>query len=54
MLLTHLQQIERIDQKLFQTIKSLKPFQRRLVAINNKQGEAQLSLKVNVIQNTGK
>ncbi|MDP3003384.1 MAG: ATP-binding protein [Bacteroidales bacterium] len=43
--LTHLQQIERIDQKLFQTIISIKPFERRLVAINNEQGEIQLSLK---------
>ena len=43
--LTHLQQIERIDQKLFQTINSIKPFERRLVAINNEQGEIQLSLK---------
>ncbi|MCX6321943.1 MAG: ATP-binding protein [Bacteroidia bacterium] len=43
--LTHLQQIERIDLKLFQTIISIKPFERRLVAINNEQGEIQLSLK---------
>jgi two-component system, NtrC family, nitrogen regulation sensor histidine kinase NtrY len=43
--LTHLQQIERIDQKLFQTITSIKPSERRLIAINNEQGEIQLSLK---------
>jgi two-component system nitrogen regulation sensor histidine kinase NtrY len=43
--LTHLQQIERIDRKLFQTIISIKPLERRLVAINNEQGEIQLSLK---------
>jgi nitrogen fixation/metabolism regulation signal transduction histidine kinase len=43
--LTHLQQIERIDKKLFRTIKSLKPFERRLIALNSKQGEIQLSLK---------
>lgn len=43
--LSHLQQIERIDQKLFQTIINIKPFERRLVAINNEQGEIQLSLK---------
>jgi two-component system nitrogen regulation sensor histidine kinase NtrY len=43
--LTHLQQIERIDQKLFQTINSIKPFERRLIAITTEQGEIQLSLK---------
>jgi two-component system nitrogen regulation sensor histidine kinase NtrY len=43
--LTHLQQIERIDQKLFQTILNIKPSERRLIAINTEQGEIQLSLK---------
>jgi two-component system nitrogen regulation sensor histidine kinase NtrY len=43
--LTHLQQIERIDKKLFYTIKNLKPFERHLVAVNTKQGEIQLLLK---------
>jgi two-component system nitrogen regulation sensor histidine kinase NtrY len=43
--LTHLQQIERIDQKLFRTIKDIKPFERRLIAVNSEQGEIQLSLK---------
>lgn len=43
--LTHLKQIERIDQKLYQTIKNIKPFERRLIAIKNIQGEVQLSLK---------
>jgi two-component system nitrogen regulation sensor histidine kinase NtrY len=43
--LTHLQQIERIDQRLFQTINSIKPFERRLIAITSEQGEIQLSLK---------
>jgi signal transduction histidine kinase len=40
-----LQQIERIDQKLFQTITSIKPSERRLIAITTEQGEIQLSLK---------
>ncbi len=44
-ILTHLQQIERIDKKLFQAIISIKPSERRLVALNTKQGEIQLSLK---------
>ena len=43
--LTHLQQLERIDKKLYQTLMEMKPFERHLVAINTKQGEIQLSLK---------
>lgn len=43
--LTHLQQIEKVDKKLFRTIRSLKPFERGLVAVNTRQGEIQLSLK---------
>jgi two-component system, NtrC family, nitrogen regulation sensor histidine kinase NtrY len=43
--LTHLQQIERIDQKLFQTISSIRPSERRLIAFAADQGEIQLSLK---------
>jgi two-component system nitrogen regulation sensor histidine kinase NtrY len=43
--LTHLKQVERIDQKLFQTINSIKPLERRLIAITTEQGEIQLSLK---------
>ena len=43
--LTHLKQIERIDQKLFNSINSIKPTERRLVALNTSQGEKQLSLK---------
>jgi two-component system nitrogen regulation sensor histidine kinase NtrY len=43
--LTHLQQIKKIDQKLFHTISSIKPFERRLCAIETGQGEIQLSLK---------
>ena len=44
-MLTHLQQIERVDRKLFGIISNLKPFERKLVAINTKEGEVQLSLK---------
>ena len=43
--LTHLQQIERKDPKLFQTIKSIKPSELRLIASITDQGEIQLSLK---------
>jgi nitrogen fixation/metabolism regulation signal transduction histidine kinase len=44
-ILTHLQQIERINNKLFQTISSLKPFDRRLISIPAAFGDTQLSLK---------
>jgi two-component system, NtrC family, nitrogen regulation sensor histidine kinase NtrY len=43
--LTHLQQIEHIDGKLYQTIKSIKPSERRLIAFASGEGEIQLSLK---------
>jgi two-component system, NtrC family, nitrogen regulation sensor histidine kinase NtrY len=43
--LTHLQQIEHIDGKLYQTIKSIRPSERRLIAIPTGEGEIQLSLK---------
>ena len=43
--LTHLQQIGRIDEKLLHTINNIKPHERRLLAINSDHGEIQLSLK---------
>ena len=43
--LTHLQQIERKDHKLFEIINSIKPFERKLVAVTAEAGEIQLSLK---------
>ncbi|OFY66463.1 MAG: hypothetical protein A2V64_13110 [Bacteroidetes bacterium RBG_13_43_22] len=43
--LTHLQQIERVDNNLFRTIKNLKPFERHLIAVSTKQGEIQLLLR---------
>jgi two-component system, NtrC family, nitrogen regulation sensor histidine kinase NtrY len=43
--LTHLQQIERKDQKLYDTIKSMKPNERKLIAFTAEDGEIQLSLK---------
>ncbi len=51
--LTHLGQIERIDKNLYTAIKSLKPSERQLVAINNRQGDIQLLLK-STISGTGK
>jgi two-component system, NtrC family, nitrogen regulation sensor histidine kinase NtrY len=43
--LTHLKQIERIDQKLYQTIINIKPSEQRLIAIVTERGDIQLSLK---------
>lgn len=43
--LTHLQQLDRIDSKLYSAIKTLKPLERRLVGIKTGGGEIQLSLK---------
>jgi nitrogen fixation/metabolism regulation signal transduction histidine kinase len=43
--LTHLLQIERIDKKLYNSIRTIKPSERRLVAMNNEHGENQFSLK---------
>ena len=43
--LTHLQQIERVDPKLYQIINSIKPSERRLIPIATEQGTIQLSLK---------
>jgi len=43
--LTHLKQIERIDQKLFHAIKTIKPNERRLIAFTVEHNEIQLSLK---------
>jgi len=43
--LTHLQQLERIDPKLFQTIKNIRPSDRRLISIVSDHNEIQLSLK---------
>jgi two-component system, NtrC family, nitrogen regulation sensor histidine kinase NtrY len=43
--LTHLQQFERIDHKLYDTVVNIKPSERRLVAIDTERGIVQLSLK---------
>lgn len=43
--LTHLQQIERVDPYLLRTIQKLKPNERHLASVNPKQGEIQLLLK---------
>ena len=43
--LTHTQQIEQIDRKLFEAIRNIKPTERRLVAMTTNAGDTQLSLK---------
>jgi len=44
-ILTHIQQLERFDKKLYQTLVRMKPSERHLVPINTEKGEIQLSLK---------
>ena len=43
--LTHINQISRVDRKLFLAIKELQPGDRKLVSFNGKTGVVQLSLK---------
>jgi two-component system nitrogen regulation sensor histidine kinase NtrY len=43
--LTHLKQIERKDHNLFNAIKAIRPYERRLIAHASENGEIQLSLK---------
>jgi nitrogen fixation/metabolism regulation signal transduction histidine kinase len=43
--LTHIRQIERIDNRLFQVINNIKPSERQLVPLGTERGEIQLSLK---------
>jgi two-component system nitrogen regulation sensor histidine kinase NtrY len=43
--LTHLKQIEQKDRKLYESIQSIRPYERRLIAISSEGGEIQLSLK---------
>lgn len=42
---THLSQLERKDRKLYDSIRTIKPLERRLVGFNTATGEIQLSLK---------
>jgi nitrogen fixation/metabolism regulation signal transduction histidine kinase len=43
--LTHLQQLERRDEKLYKAIRTIRPLEHKLVAITSEQDEIQLSLK---------
>ncbi|MCY1719280.1 ATP-binding protein [Prolixibacteraceae bacterium Z1-6] len=45
--LTHLNQLERIDKKLYHTIKYIQPSEQRLVTVHNNQGVIQLLIKSN-------
>ena len=48
--LTHLKQIERIDQKLYQYNKKHQAYERSLIAFTSENGEIQLSLKATSFQ----
>ncbi len=43
--LTHIQQIDHIDRKLFEAIRNIRPSERRLVALSTGAGDIQLSLR---------
>jgi nitrogen fixation/metabolism regulation signal transduction histidine kinase len=45
--LTHINQLKRIDNKLFQTVKDIHPSEQRLVTLNNEKGTTQLLIKSN-------
>ena len=48
--LTHLQQIERINMKLFQTISNIKPLEQKLISVPAALGDIQLSLKATSVK----
>ena len=43
--LTHINQLERVNRNLFQAIKNIKPFEQKLVSVTTERGIIQLSLK---------
>lgn len=43
--LTHISQLERLDRKLFATVRTIKPNEKHLIGVNTKQGEITLLLK---------
>jgi nitrogen fixation/metabolism regulation signal transduction histidine kinase len=43
--LTHINQLERVNRGLFQTIRNIKPFEQKLVSVATEKGVIQLSLK---------
>ena len=45
--LTHINQLERIDSKLYQTVKEIQPSEQRLITLHNEKGIIQLLIKSN-------
>ncbi|NOR73786.1 MAG: hypothetical protein GQ525_01370 [Draconibacterium sp.] len=45
---THLNQLDRVDHRLFTAIKNIQPSEQKLVTINNKQGTIQLLIKASL------
>jgi two-component system, NtrC family, nitrogen regulation sensor histidine kinase NtrY len=43
--LTHINQLERVNRNLFQSIRNIQPFQRKLVSVLSERGSIQLSIK---------
>jgi two-component system, NtrC family, nitrogen regulation sensor histidine kinase NtrY len=48
--LTHLQQVERVNTQLYQVMKTIRPTERRLVSIPSEKGEIQLSIKASSLK----
>ena len=48
--LTHVQQLKRVDEKLFKLISELKPFDQKLIQLPNEREIVQLTIKANPIQ----
>ena len=46
--LTHINQFERVDQKLFQTVKDIQPSEQRLITLQSSKGVIQLLIKSNL------
>jgi len=43
--LTHIKQLERVNSNLYQAVRSIKPFEQKLISFTNERGTIQLSLK---------
>ncbi|OFX36052.1 MAG: hypothetical protein A2W90_22505 [Bacteroidetes bacterium GWF2_42_66] len=48
-ILTHLNQLEKVDRRLFQIVKNIRSSEQRLVTLNNERGNIQLLIKANLL-----
>ena len=47
--LTHLNQTERVDHRLFQTLKTIRPSEQKLITLTNERGDIQLLIKASSV-----